>query len=214
MWAWAANCAAVSAETSSAAGGVIPVVGPAAAALSLLTVEPMVCRSRAAALSASGCVVTNDMWLSFPNRFLIVDSDTGLQIALRPAGTRQNVADHRLFTLLITDAADRLSASRCMVISTTAWRSRLSSSRSLDAVRMPPASSDRYRASASRSAVLVISEIALEPECGSDAPPLVALAMLATSGIPPRPAAGIPTAASDKPAAPILDTDAVATRIV
>jgi hypothetical protein len=52
-------CAAVNADTSSAAGPT-PVIGPAAAAFAALTTEPMPCRSPAAALSISGWVVRRD----------------------------------------------------------------------------------------------------------------------------------------------------------
>src|ERR1700756_5068312 len=61
IWACAANCAAVSADTSSAAAGTTPVVGAAAAAFWALMVEPIPCRVPAAAAKASGCVVTNDI---------------------------------------------------------------------------------------------------------------------------------------------------------
>jgi hypothetical protein len=58
IWACAPNCAAVNADTSSAAAGITPVVGAAAAAFPALTAEPMPCRSPAAPLSISGWVVT------------------------------------------------------------------------------------------------------------------------------------------------------------
>src|SRR5277367_6302801 len=63
--ACAANCAAVSADTSSAAAGTTPVVGAAAAILPAAIPEPMPCRSPAAHASISGCVVTNDMCSSY-----------------------------------------------------------------------------------------------------------------------------------------------------
>src|SRR5574337_509431 len=66
MAAWAANCAAVSAETSSAAAGTTPVVGAAAAAFCALSADPIPLRFEAAADSASGCAVTND--IGFPPR--------------------------------------------------------------------------------------------------------------------------------------------------
>src|SRR5271166_6019359 len=56
-----ANCAAVSADTSSAAAGTTPVVGAAAAAFWALIDEPIPCKVPAATVSASGCVDTNDM---------------------------------------------------------------------------------------------------------------------------------------------------------
>src|SRR5271163_1391190 len=63
--ACAANCAAVSADTSSAAAGTTPVVGAAAAILPAAISEPIPCRSPAAKASISGCVVTNDMCSSY-----------------------------------------------------------------------------------------------------------------------------------------------------
>jgi hypothetical protein len=49
IWACAANCAAVNADTSSAAG-TTPVVGPSAAAFPpALTTEPILCTSPTAA---------------------------------------------------------------------------------------------------------------------------------------------------------------------
>jgi hypothetical protein len=59
-----ANCAAVSADTSSAAAGTTPVVGAAAATFWALIDEPIPCKVPAAAVSASGCVDTNDMRFS------------------------------------------------------------------------------------------------------------------------------------------------------
>src|SRR5271166_118745 len=59
-----ASCAAVSADTSSAAAGTTPVVGAAAAAFWALIDEPIPCKVPAAAVSASGCVDTNDMRFS------------------------------------------------------------------------------------------------------------------------------------------------------
>jgi hypothetical protein len=58
----AANCAAVSADTSSAAAGTTPVVGAAAAIFAAATADPMLCRSPAADASISGAVVTNDTY--------------------------------------------------------------------------------------------------------------------------------------------------------
>src|SRR5579875_999743 len=58
-----ANCIAVSAETSSAAAGITPVVGAAAAALWVAIAVPIPRKSAAAAASISGCVVTKDMAL-------------------------------------------------------------------------------------------------------------------------------------------------------
>jgi len=52
---------AVSADTSSAAAGSTPVVGAAAAVFSALIVVPIPAKVVAVALSASGCVVTNDI---------------------------------------------------------------------------------------------------------------------------------------------------------
>jgi hypothetical protein len=54
----------VSADTSSAAAGTTPVVGAAAAAFWGLIAEPIPCKVPAAAVSASGCVDTNDMHFS------------------------------------------------------------------------------------------------------------------------------------------------------
>ena len=59
-----ANCAAVRADTSSAAAGRTPRVGVAAAALCAAMAEPTVCKSPAAAASDSGCrVPTQDIGL-------------------------------------------------------------------------------------------------------------------------------------------------------
>ena len=60
-----ANCAAVTADTSSAAAGTTPVVGAAAAAFWAVNAEPILAKSPAAVLSISGCVVTKDMDFSF-----------------------------------------------------------------------------------------------------------------------------------------------------
>src|SRR5947209_3039219 len=64
IWACAANWAAVSADTSSAAAGTTPVVGAAAAAFWALNAEPIPCKLPAAAASASGWVVTKDILVS------------------------------------------------------------------------------------------------------------------------------------------------------
>src|ERR1700751_1382785 len=55
-----ANCVAVSADTSSAAAGITPVVGTAALAFWALIVKPILCKLAAVAANISGCVVTND----------------------------------------------------------------------------------------------------------------------------------------------------------
>src|SRR5690625_3473856 len=56
-----ANCAAVSADTSSAAAGTTPVVGIAAAAFCAATAVPIPRRSAAAAVSSSGRADTKDI---------------------------------------------------------------------------------------------------------------------------------------------------------
>src|SRR5271166_3987246 len=65
MRACAANCAAVSADTWSAAAAATPVVGAVAAAFPGLIAEPMLCKLPAAAASISCSTVTNDMDFSF-----------------------------------------------------------------------------------------------------------------------------------------------------
>src|SRR5581483_10249618 len=56
-----ANCAAVRADTSSAAAGTTPVVGAAAAASCAVIADPMLCKFPAAAVRSSGCAFTNDI---------------------------------------------------------------------------------------------------------------------------------------------------------
>src|ERR1700738_3406677 len=73
MPACAANCAAVSADTSSAAAGTNAVIGPAAA-LSALIAEPISDKSLAAAASMSGSIVVNDMCLP-PSELLPMPMD-------------------------------------------------------------------------------------------------------------------------------------------
>jgi hypothetical protein len=59
-------CAAVSADTSSAAAETTPVVGAAAAAFWAFIDEQIPCKVPAAAVSACGCPDTNDMHFSSP----------------------------------------------------------------------------------------------------------------------------------------------------
>jgi hypothetical protein len=56
-----ANCTAVSPDTASAAAGITPVVGAAAAAFPAATAEPTSCKPPAVAVIASDIVVTKDM---------------------------------------------------------------------------------------------------------------------------------------------------------
>ena len=59
IYACAANCAAVSADTSSAVAGTTPVVGANAVALRTLIAGAISCKAPATDTNACGCVVTN-----------------------------------------------------------------------------------------------------------------------------------------------------------
>jgi hypothetical protein len=74
--AWLENSDAIAADTSSLAAATTPVVGPTAAALASLIIDPILVRSEAADVTISGAAVTNDM-LGIPFVGSARDRDTG-----------------------------------------------------------------------------------------------------------------------------------------